>query len=219
MTKKAMTMSNEGLAFLAGLEGIALSKYKDSVGVWTIGIGATRTEIPDIGKWPLTRKITVEEAFALLRQGIKKYERAINRNIAVDLQQHEFDALVSWCYNVGTGWAKKATVIKLLNKGVRGQRIYDALMMYKKPKEIIGRRKKEAKLLTTGAYSGNGKASIFPVSKRGYPVYSRGRTINVYRYLPSAETSPNDVEQPKPIVKKQTVTNYFKSLLDKWLKS
>lgn len=202
-----MRTSDRGLAMLAGLEGICLTKYKDSVGVWTIGIGATRTEIPDIAKWPRDRTLTIEQCFSLLKQSIKKYERAINKNIKVGLQQHEFDALVSWCYNVGTGWANRASVIKLLNQGIRGKRIYDALMMYKKPKEIIGRRKKEAKLLVDGVYSGDGKALVFPVSKNGHPIYSRGYSVNVFDYLPLKDephyTKPKEEDVVEPEITKE----------------
>jgi lysozyme len=178
-------MSKEGMIELAGHEGICLNKYKDSVGVWTIGVGATRTEIPDIGTWPQSKSITVEEAFDLMKKSIVKYEKGVRRGLKVDVPQHVFDALVSWCYNVGTGWVKKASVIKLLNKGVHysDRRVYNALMMYKKPKEIIPRRKKEAILLTTGIYSNKGKALLFPVNSRGRPVYGQGKTIVVSQYL------------------------------------
>ena len=180
-----MRISKKGMIELAGHEGICLNKYKDSVGVWTIGIGATRTEIPDIALWPQEKSITIQEAFDLMQKSIVKYEKGVRRALRVDVPQHTFDALVSWCYNVGTGWCKKASVIKLLNKGVHhsDRRVYNALMMYKKPKEIIPRRKKEAILLTTGVYSNEGKALLFPVSKYGKPIYSKGRSIVVSQYL------------------------------------
>lgn len=180
-----MHMSKKGMIELAGHEGICLTKYKDSVGVWTIGVGATRTEIPDIARWPQDKSITVEEAFELMKKSIVKYEKGVRRALKVDVPQHTFDALVSWCYNVGTGWCKKATVIKLLNKGVSpsSSKVYNALMMFKKPREIIRRRTKEAVLLTTGVYSNKGRALLFPVSKKGSPVYSKGKTIDVNKYL------------------------------------
>lgn len=180
-----MHISKKGMIELAGHEGICLTKYKDSVGVWTIGVGATRTEIPDIARWPQNKSITVEEAFELMKKSIVKYEKGVRRALKVDVPQHTFDALVSWCYNVGTGWCKKASVIKLLNKGVHhsDKRVYNALMMYRKPREIIKRRTKEAILLTTGVYSNKGRALLFPVSKKGSPIYSKGKTIDVNKYL------------------------------------
>lgn len=195
-----MKTSLKGMVELAGHEGICLSKYKCSAGVWTIGVGATRSEIRDLAKWPIDKSITLPEAFELLQKSIVKYENAVNKALKVDVEQHVFDALVSWCYNVGTGWVKKSTILRLINRGEKSQtRLYNALMMYKKPKEIIGRRRKEAKLLTTGVYSNNGKALVFPVSNTGRPSYARGKTIDVAGYLASykeEEEEETPVEAP-----------------------
>lgn len=189
-----MRTSDKGLVELAGHEGICLSKYKDSVGVWTIGIGATRSEIPDIASWPLNKTITMQEAFNLFGRSIVKYEDAINKALTRDVTQQQFDALVSWCYNVGTGWPRKSTVVSKLNAGAPATELHSALMMYRKPIEILGRRKKEADLLAYGKYSNNGKALLFPVSSKGYPVYGKGTTINVWEYI-----SNTSGEQPVPV--------------------
>lgn len=178
-----MRMSDKGLVELVGHEGVCLSKYKDSVGVWTIGIGATKTELPDLASWPADKKITMQEAFDLLKKGIVKYEDALNKNIKRSISQEEFDALCSWCYNVGVGWVSKSSVIRKINAGIHGQELYDALMLFQKPKEIIPRRRKEAVLLRDGKYSNNGKALLFPVSTNGNPVYKAGVEIDVWHYL------------------------------------
>jgi lysozyme len=177
-----MRMSRKGQQMLTELEGVSVTKYKCSAGVWTIGIGATRTEYPDIGKWPMNKQITIQEAFDKLPKSLEKYERAVRRGLKVEVEQHVFDALVSWCYNVGVGWVKKASVIKLINKGVptSSKRVYNALMMYKKPKEIIGRRTKEAKLLTTGKYTLTGKANLYKVTSRGFPRIAKRIKIEEY---------------------------------------
>lgn len=184
-----MKMSDKGLVELVGHEGVCLSKYKDSVGVWTIGIGATKTEIPDLASWPLNKTILMQEAFDLLKKGIVKYENALNAHIKKPIRQTEFDALCSWCYNVGVGWVPKASVIRKINAGFHGQELYDALMMFQKPKEIIGRRRKEAELIRDGKYSNNGQALLFPVSSKGNPVYGAGKQIDVWHYL-DAKPSP-----------------------------
>lgn len=196
-----MCTSNEGKVEIIGHEGICLSKYKDSVGVWTIAGGATRTEIPDLASWPLFKTLTMQEAFDLFSRSIVKYENAINKALDRPVPQHVFDALVSWCYNVGVGWASKATVIKLINQGVTGQKLYAALMAYNKPKEIIGRRVKEAILLTRGTYSNGGKALLFPVNSKGNPVYAKGKQINVWEYIShstSVQPVPYPVVEPTP---------------------
>lgn len=177
-----MHMSKKGAQMLTELEGISTTKYKCSAGVWTIGIGATKTEYPGIGSWDMKKSITIQDAFDKLPKSLEKYEKAVRRALKVEVPQHTFDALVSWCYNVGVGWVKKATVIKLINKGVpsSSKRVYNALMMYKKPKEIIGRRKKEAKLLTTGVYTLTGKANLYKVTSRGYPRIAKRIKIEEY---------------------------------------
>lgn len=192
-----MKTSNEGLVEIIGHEGISLSKYKDSVGVWTIGCGATVSEIPDIASWPLTKTITMQEAFDLFSRSIVKYENAVNKALTRDIPQYQFDALVSWCYNVGVGYTRPgnmATVLKLVNKNASSADLYRALMMFRKPPEIVGRRTKEANLLAYGKYSNDGKAMLFPVSSRGYPMYGRGTSINVWQYIP--HTVPDEPSVP-----------------------
>lgn len=188
-------MSNKGKVELIGHEGICLSKYKDSVGVWTIAVGATKSEIPDLASWPLSKKISMQEAFELFSKSLRKYEDAINKALLKPIPQTQFDALVSWCYNVGVGWVPKATVIKLVNQGASSVQLHKALMMYRKPKEITARRNKEANLLAYGKYSNDGKALLFPVSSGGYPIYGRGTTINVWEHIKdTTEVEPEPEE-------------------------
>lgn len=193
-----MRTSNEGKVEIIGHEGIALSKYKDSVGVWTIAGGATRTEIPDLASWPLSKTITMQEAFDLFGRSIVKYENAVNAALTHNITQYQFDALVSWCYNVGVGWVKKASVIKLINQEASPKQLYNALLMFNKPKEIIGRRTKEANLLAYGKYSNDGKAMLFPVSRSGYPIYKKGTIINVWQYISHTSEEPPTIPEVHP---------------------
>lgn len=205
-----MKTSNEGKVEIIGHEGIALSKYKDSVGVWTIAGGATRSEIPDIASWPLSKTISMQEAFDLFGRSIVKYETAVNKALTRPILQTQFDALVSWCYNVGVGYTRAvydkngnmtrdvATVLKLLNKGASGVDLYKALMMYRNPPEIIGRRTKEANLLAYGKYSNDGKALLFPVSSSGYPMYKKGTVINVWQYIPHTNSEEPSIPEVLP---------------------
>lgn len=216
-----MELSKEGKIFLVGLEGICLSLYLDSVNVRTIAIGATVSEIPNIAELPWTYSITMKEAFELLDKSLGKYVRAINNALKVNIKQHQFDSLVSICYNIGTGGATGSTFMKRINAGspmgraltgfvdvddfvneldrtaegvsyeeaieehsfAGGGTVADAIMMWKRPKEIIGRRKKEARLYTTGYY-GDGKALVFPTSSTTHrPLYGKGKMIVVEDYL------------------------------------
>ncbi len=214
--------SREGKMFLAGLEGIAQTKYKDSVGVWTIAIGATASEIPDLAKWSMNRKLSIEECFNLLDKSLVKYETAINKSIknGAMLSQAQFDALVSICYNIGTHGAANSTFMKRINANApmgrmtsmlnfnedqpiadthsRGdleykeERVFgfgstgsivEAIMMWNKPSEIIGRRTKEAKLFASGTYPTSTKASVFPVSAKGQPQYGKAKIIDCKDYI------------------------------------
>jgi len=221
-----MKTSNEGKVEIIGHEGICLSKYKDSVGVWTIAVGATRSEIPDLASWPLSKTLTMKEAFDLFSKSLTKYEDAVNKSLTKPIKQCQFDALVSWCYNVGVGYTRPvydkkgnmlrdtATVIRLINKGVSGADLYKALMMYRKPPEITGRRIKEANLLAYHKYSNNGKALLFPVSSKGYPIYSKGIAINVWQYISHTDTKEPQVPE---VLKNPSLLQRTLVLINKYL--
>lgn len=178
-----MQTSRTGKMFITSLEGICLSKYLDSVGVWTIGVGATRSEIPDLAGWSADRKLTIEEAFKLLDHSITKYEDAVNKALMVSVQQHQFDALVSVCYNIGTGGLAKSTFIRRINSNMNSLAIAQGILMWNKPPEIIGRRTKEANLYTKGNY-GSTKALLFGVKASNHkPDYRNGKEINLEDYI------------------------------------
>lgn len=179
-----MQTSKLGKAEIAHSEGVSLTKYLDSVGVHTIGIGATVSEIPDIKQWAWEKALTLEQVFDLFSQSLVKYENAVNKAVKVPLAQHQFDALVSICYNIGTGGLSKSTFVKRINNKESTQRIVDAIMMWTKPPEITGRRRREANLFATGVYSGDGTTTLFPVStKSRLPLYNKGKRINALQYL------------------------------------
>jgi lysozyme len=134
-----MKMSTRGRKLLIEREGCILHAYKDSVGVWTIGVGHTAaagSPIPVPGM-----RITSEDADAILTKDLTLYERAIEGALKVPVTQNEYDALVSICFNVGPKFAN-STCIKRLNAGDRGGAA-EAIMLWNKPPEIIGRRRVE----------------------------------------------------------------------------
>ena len=157
-----MKMSLAGKIELTGHEGISFVKYRDPGDVWTIGIGMTSTEIPDLANWPADKALTIEQCFEMLDIAIVKYENALNEVLTCPILQTQFDALCSWCYNVGVGWPRKASVIKAINANASNDVLYKDLMLFNKPKSIIGRRTKEALLLTTGKYQNGGMAELLP---------------------------------------------------------
>lgn len=110
-----MKISEKGLNLIKEFEGLVLKPYKDAVGIPTIGYGNTYYE--DGRKVSLSDPaITEARATELLKMVVKRYEDAINRYVQVPITQNQFDALVSFAYNVGNENVRKSTLMKLLNQ-------------------------------------------------------------------------------------------------------
>lgn len=109
-----MQYSNAGLALTKGFEGLRLTAYKDSAGVWTIGYGSTRYK----NGAPVKRGdalVNEECANDLLLVTMQQYVDAVNHDVKVPLTQNQFDALVDFTYNEGTGALAMSTLLKKLN--------------------------------------------------------------------------------------------------------
>ena len=105
-----MKTSAEGLALIKKFEGLELTAYKCAAGVWTIGYGHTK-DVQEGDEW--------SEAHAdhMLEVELEEFEEYINDNVTVALSQNQFDALVSWVYNLGPANLKASTMLKVLNSG------------------------------------------------------------------------------------------------------
>ena len=108
-----MKTSETGVALIKRFEGLELQAYQDIAGIWTIGYGHTG---PDVKPG---QKISEREAEELLRRDLKPREEAVSRLVSVGLNQNEFDALVSFIYNVGIEAFRKSTARRRLNAGDR----------------------------------------------------------------------------------------------------
>ncbi len=105
-----MIISTNGLNLIKHFEGLRLRAYQCSANVWTIGYGHTA----DVGENDV---ITEEEALSFLRQDVAESERAVNKHVHVPLTQNQFDALVSFVFNLGVGNFRTSTLLKKLNAG------------------------------------------------------------------------------------------------------
>ena len=105
-----MKTSIEGLALIKKFEGLELEAYKCAAGVWTIGYGHTKdVQAGDV--W------SESHADYMLEVELEEFEGYINDNVTVALSQNQFDALVSWVYNLGPANLKASTMLKVLNSG------------------------------------------------------------------------------------------------------
>ncbi len=164
-----MKISDKGIVALALHEGIVPAPYLDSKDILSYGIGHTvraggiNPNDLEVGM-PLDIPNALQTVFAQFKNDLKRYERDCNEAIKVAVNQHEFDAAVSFHYN--TGAIRGATWVKTLNKGdhvLAGTQI----MNWRKPAEIIPRREAEQTLFRTGKYP-KGNIPVWKVD--GYKV-------------------------------------------------
>ena len=145
-----MRTSDKGIDFIKAKEGFRALAYRDSVGVLTIGFG--HTQGVEEGQ-----TITEDDADALLRAELVKYELAVERYVRCDMTQNEYDALVSLAYNIGINHFSQSSVVRFLNSGDR-PRAAAAFSMWNKGTVngrltvipgLAERRKQEAELFLT----------------------------------------------------------------------
>jgi lysozyme len=106
-----MKMSEEGLDKLEDYEGIRFVAYLDTGGVWTIGVGHTGPEVVK------GLRASAEQIREWLRVDVEEAEEIVERLVKVPLNQNQFDALVSFVFNIGEGQFASSTLLKKLNAG------------------------------------------------------------------------------------------------------
>lgn len=150
----SMTVSKNGIDLIKKFEGCRLTAYKCPAGIWTIGWGTTNADKEVIeavlGKGARVKdglKITQKQANTLLKKSVaKKYDAKVNKYQAkYKFNQNQFDALVSFAYNVGS-------IDTLVQNGARTiKQISEKILAYNKAggKELAGltRRRKAEKAL------------------------------------------------------------------------
>lgn len=111
---KITKLSQKGLEVIKQFEGLSLKPYVCAGGINTIGYG--NTYYTNGKKVSLQDKpITKEQAEELLKHSLSTYEKAVDSFCRDDISQNQFDALVSFAYNLGTGALQKSTLIKKVN--------------------------------------------------------------------------------------------------------
>ena len=173
------TLSPQGTSFIVSLEGMRAQMYNDNVGHCTIGIGHLihrgNCIFPIFGnnappspeqrqhfalEAPFHQPLSQAAAVSLFRKDIASVEDVVNSRVTAALDQPQFDALVSFTFNVGTIWFASSTLIKRLNAG-HYQDVPDEMKRWVKSTSngiqivnavLVRRRGREADLFENGRY-------------------------------------------------------------------
>ena len=105
-----MKTGSKGIDLIKHFEGCELEAYKCPAGVWTIGYG----HIKGVKEGMTITEVQAEE---MLKSELNEYEGYINNLVTAELNQNQFDAMVSWVYNLGGGNLGASTLLKVLNAG------------------------------------------------------------------------------------------------------
>lgn len=182
------TISNDGIDLVKTFEGLhkvqsdgTISAYLCPAGKWTIGYGSCKGVRSGM-------KITKEEAELRLREDLRTAEADVKRYVTVPLTQGQYDALVSFVFNLGAGNFRSSTLLKKLNQGLYND-VPEQIMRWNKAR--VGGKLTVLNGLTRRRAA---EAAIFSRDAK----------------LPSAEggpTMPQKVaaEAPKPLAKSKTM--------------
>ena len=147
---KGMKTGNKGIELIKSFEGFRSAPYLDAVNVPTIGYGATH--------YGNGKKVTMndtpiseQQAVDLLKNMLGEYEGYVNKYVKQSINQNQFDALVSFTYNLGSGALPSSTLLKKVNLNPSDASIRNEFMKWVKAggKTLIGlvrRREAEANL-------------------------------------------------------------------------
>lgn len=138
-----MRTGYKGINLIKSFESLRQEAYKCPAGVWTIGYGHTKGVKPG-------DKIDEQEAEQLLAEDLREFEAVINRECP-GINQNQFDALASFCFNVGIGSFIKSTLLKCVKANPGNVNIRHEFSRWNKSggmvlAGLIRRRKAEADL-------------------------------------------------------------------------
>lgn len=133
-----MKITQEGIDLIKEFEGCRLIAYKCPAGVWTIGYGHTT----GVKEGMVINNVQAEN---MLKSDLAQYEKYVTDNVLIPLNENQFSALVSFCYNCGVGNLRK------LVKGRTAEQIAEAILLYNKASGkvlngLVRRRKREREL-------------------------------------------------------------------------
>lgn len=145
-----MKLDENGYRLICEFEGLSLKPYLCSAKISTIGYG--NTYYPNGVKVTLLdAPITKEYAFEIFKDIADKFAKRVNSMVKKPLTQNQFNSLVSFAYNVGTGNFSTSTLLKKVNANPNDLSIRAEFMKWNKANKVVvngltTRRKKESDL-------------------------------------------------------------------------
>lgn len=185
-----MHVSEAGLALIAEFEGFRAKAYKCPAGIWTIGFG--HTSAAGSPKVVPGMVISKAEGLTILKRDVVKFEQAVLRCIKKPMNQNEFDALVSFCYNVGEGNFSASSVCRHFNNGKKDLAAASLSLWVKGGGKVlpglVARRKKEMALFNKKV-----EAPTDIVA----PVLGKKEVVAIVEPTPVVAPTPVPVDTPK----------------------
>ncbi|KVX56519.1 lysozyme [Burkholderia stagnalis] len=126
MANQPERTGTQGIELIKHFEGLRLARYLDAVGKPTIGYG--HLILPHE---QFTRPLTQAEADALLRHDLRSAELNLRKLVRVPITQQQFDALMSFVFNLGAGRLRSSTLLRYLNAGASA-RAADQFLVWNK---------------------------------------------------------------------------------------
>ena len=115
--KRNVKVSNASIQLIKHHEGVRYKPYRCPAGLWTVGVGHLIGDGKSLpSEW--NRTFTQAEVNGILAKDLRRFELGVSKMLPnVPLRQHEFDALVSFCFNLGLGCFQRSTIRQALLRG------------------------------------------------------------------------------------------------------
>jgi len=117
---KSWEYSQQAMDLIKKFEGFRAKLYNDPVGHCTIGYGTlvhTGNCNGAASEQPYLQGVSEDEAIKLIKGRVDEFQKTINDLVTVELNQNQYDSLLSFVYNIGSGKFKDSTLLKVLNQG------------------------------------------------------------------------------------------------------
>lgn len=141
-----MAITKSTFDFITHFEGKRNTAYKDSKGLWTVGVGHL---IKPDEQWMIHTTLTDDQVEDLFKSDLRWCDEAVNESVIPNLSQASLNALYSLCFNIGADHFKQSEVVQHINKN-EYQKAADAFLNWSKPAVLKSRREQERAMFLSG---------------------------------------------------------------------